>query len=67
MRPSLNESRLLGTPAEEGGGGKVKLLEAGAYDNLDCSLMSHPHNSVYSAYSRTLASWRGTVNWTGCM
>ncbi|KAM0330749.1 hypothetical protein ACHAQA_003702 [Verticillium albo-atrum] len=36
---------LLGTPAEEGGGGKVKLIDAGAYDGLDCSLMAHPGNS----------------------
>ncbi|KAF6832528.1 hypothetical protein CMUS01_06894 [Colletotrichum musicola] len=56
---------LLGTPAEEGGGGKVKLLEAGAYDGLDCSLMAHPGNSDYAAWGRTLASWRGNVSWTG--
>ncbi|KAB5550857.1 hypothetical protein GE09DRAFT_1123928 [Coniochaeta sp. 2T2.1] len=34
--------RLLGTPAEEGGGGKLKLLEAGAYKDCDASLMVHP-------------------------
>lgn len=56
---------LLGTPAEEGGGGKVKLLEAGAYDGLDCSLMAHPGNSGYAAWGRTLASWRANVSWTG--
>jgi metal-dependent amidase/aminoacylase/carboxypeptidase family protein len=33
---------LLGTPAEEGGGGKVKLLQAGAYDGFAACLMSHP-------------------------
>lgn len=58
--------RLLGTPAEEGGGGKVKLLEAGAYEGLDCSLMAHPNNVAYAAYGRTLASWRADVSWTGC-
>src|SRR5215831_3096384 len=26
---------LLGTPAEEGGGGKIKLLEAGAFEGVD--------------------------------
>lgn len=30
---------LLGTPAEEGGGGKAKLLEAGAYEGMDACLM----------------------------
>ena len=34
--------RLLGTPAEESGGGKVKLLDAGAYRDVDACLMLHP-------------------------
>lgn len=35
--------RILGTPAEEGGGGKVKLLEAGAFDdNPAAAIMMHP-------------------------
>jgi amidohydrolase len=35
--------RILGTPAEEGGGGKVKLLEAGAFDdNPSAAIMMHP-------------------------
>ncbi|GAA6054161.1 hypothetical protein JCM3770_003225, partial [Rhodotorula araucariae] len=33
---------LLGTPAEEAGGGKVLMLERGAYDGLDACLMVHP-------------------------
>ena len=33
---------LLGTPAEEGGGGKVKLLDAGCFEGLDAALMFHP-------------------------
>jgi amidohydrolase len=35
---------LFGTPAEEGGGGKIRLLKAGAYKNncVDISLISHP-------------------------
>ncbi|KAH8598633.1 hypothetical protein B0O99DRAFT_684022 [Bisporella sp. PMI_857] len=56
---------LLGTPAEEGLGGKVKLLEAGAYDGLDCSLMAHPGNANYGSYGKTLASWRANVTWKG--
>ncbi|KAL5537215.1 hypothetical protein ACEPAF_1038 [Sanghuangporus sanghuang] len=43
---------LLGTPAEEGGGGKVLLLERGAYKDMDACVMSHPgpglKNSVFS-------------------
>ncbi|EXJ79544.1 hypothetical protein A1O3_07823 [Capronia epimyces CBS 606.96] len=34
-------TQLLGTPAEESGGGKVELLEAGAYTGVDVSLMGH--------------------------
>ncbi|OJJ45186.1 hypothetical protein ASPZODRAFT_152905 [Penicilliopsis zonata CBS 506.65] len=34
--------RLLGTPAEEGGGGKIKLIEAGAFGDVDAAMMSHP-------------------------
>lgn len=33
---------LLGTPAEEGGGGKAFLLEKGAYDEMDVCMMTHP-------------------------
>lgn len=33
-------AQLLGTPAEEHGGGKLDLLKAGAYDGVDASLMS---------------------------
>src|SRR5699024_4235912 len=32
----------LGTPAEEGGGGKVLMAEAGAFDEVDAALMVHP-------------------------
>ncbi|CVK96234.1 hypothetical protein FPRO06_11842 [Fusarium proliferatum] len=35
-------AQLLGTPAEEDGGGKVLLLDAGAYEKADLSLMIHP-------------------------
>ena len=33
---------LVGTPAEEGGGGKVKLAEAGVFKEMDASMMFHP-------------------------
>ena len=33
---------VLGTPAEEGGGGKIRLLEAGLFRGVDVSLSSHP-------------------------
>ena len=33
---------LLGTPAEEGGGGKIKLIEAGAFEGMAAAMMFHP-------------------------
>ncbi|WP_230972909.1 M20 family metallopeptidase [Gulosibacter hominis] len=33
---------VIGTPAEEGGGGKIELLERGAFTNLDFACMAHP-------------------------
>jgi len=33
---------VLGTPAEESGGGKVDLMNAGAFDDVDVALMVHP-------------------------
>ncbi|MGQ3383430.1 M20 family metallopeptidase [Glutamicibacter sp. TV12E] len=33
---------LYGTPAEEGGGGKIELLKRGAFQGLDLALMAHP-------------------------
>jgi metal-dependent amidase/aminoacylase/carboxypeptidase family protein len=32
--------KILGTPAEEHGGGKLDLLKAGAFDGADAALMS---------------------------
>ncbi|EJT73649.1 hypothetical protein GGTG_07505 [Gaeumannomyces tritici R3-111a-1] len=61
---------LLGTPAEEGGGGKIKLLEAGAYRDLavDVSIMAHPvggGDAGDGAYSILQASDRFTIEFGG--
>jgi amidohydrolase len=40
---------LMGTPAEEGGGGKIVLLDKGAFNGVDAALMAHPCDSEYSA------------------
>lgn len=34
--------RVYGTPAEEGGGGKIELIDAGAFHDLDLAMMVHP-------------------------
>ena len=36
---------IIGTPAEEGGGGKILLAEAGVFDDVDASFMLHPSRS----------------------
>jgi amidohydrolase len=33
---------VIGTPAEESGGGKIQLLERGVFDGLDAALLAHP-------------------------
>jgi amidohydrolase len=33
---------LMGTPAEEGGGGKVEMARAGAFNSVDAAMMVHP-------------------------
>ena len=35
------EIKLIGTPAEEGGGGKISLLDKNIFDDIDISLSSH--------------------------
>lgn len=47
---------VLGTPAEEGGGGKVLMLERGAFDTLDTAMLIHSANETVVndiSYSRT--------------
>lgn len=48
---------MFGTPAEEGGGGKIKLLDTGAYSdhNVDINLISHPGTTPDAALARTSA------------
>jgi amidohydrolase len=41
--PALAGSiELVGTPAEEGGGGKIRLLKGGAFEGVDAAMMFHP-------------------------
>lgn len=58
---------LFGTPAEEGGGGKIRLLEAGAYrdHDVDVSLISHPGILHDSALVHTTGYTRFKVEYFG--
>ncbi len=42
------EVRFIGTPAEEAGNGKVHLLAAGAFDDVDACLQIHPSDNTSS-------------------
>ncbi|KAH7022013.1 metal-dependent amidase/aminoacylase/carboxypeptidase [Ilyonectria destructans] len=56
--------RILGTPAEEGGGGKAKLIDAGAFDppqDIAAAIMAHPvaaHQIGSSGDSSGLAGFK---------
>ncbi|KAI0689751.1 aminoacylase 1-like protein 2 [Cytidiella melzeri] len=58
---------LLGTPAEEGGYGKVRLLEKGGYEGMDACLMCHPSPgpALSASLSSTLAINQLTVEYHG--
>jgi amidohydrolase len=63
--PALAGSiELFGTPAEEGGGGKIKLLQGGAFEGVDAAMMFHPFDRDVLAHPalstmRVQASFRG--------
>jgi amidohydrolase len=56
--------RVIGTPAEEGGGGKVYLLDAGVFDDLDLAMMIHP-GPVDSVMARPRAVAHFDVEYRG--
>src|SRR6201997_5094623 len=55
---------LLGTPAEEAGGGKALLLEAGTFDDVAVAVMLHPGPTDIAA-ARSLALAEVTVDYRG--
>jgi amidohydrolase len=48
---------LLGTPAEEGGGGKIRLIDAGVFDGLDAAMMFHPFDRDILAHPALASMW----------
>jgi amidohydrolase len=61
-----DEARLrvtvLGTPAEESGGGKVDLILAGAFDGVDAALMVHPSPfDDHAPMALAIEEWKVTV------
>ncbi|XP_064025559.1 xaa-Arg dipeptidase isoform X2 [Pogoniulus pusillus] len=55
---------VLGTPAEEQGGGKIELIKAGAFDGLDVVFMAHPSQED-AAYLPDVAEHDVTVKYYG--
>jgi amidohydrolase len=55
---------LYGTPAEEGGGGKIELLKRGAFAGLDLAMMAHP-SPVDSAEARPYAVAHSHIEYKG--
>lgn len=62
--------QIIGTPAEEHGGGKQLLLEAGVFDGCDLAMMVHaaPHTDTYDPIGSTstaVGRWRTTFTGRG--
>lgn len=55
---------ILGTPAEEGGGGKIDLIRGGAFKGVDIALMAHPWKFA-AARPLSLARAKVTIRYHG--
>lgn len=55
---------VIGTPAEEGGGGKVILLERGVFQDIDAAMMVHPASRTM-VLRGSLASTRLRIEFSG--
>ena len=56
--------RVLGSPAEEGGGGKVFMIERGALNDVIAAMMIHPAD-VDLRWMTAIAIQQLTITWTG--
>ena len=57
--------RLYGTPAEEGGGGKVFMVRSGLFDDVDAVITWHPGDANGSSPRSTLAAISAEFTFTG--
>src|SRR6476619_6861658 len=51
------EVTFLGTPAEEGGGGKIKMIDAGVFEGIEAAMMFHPFDRDMLAHSALASVW----------
>jgi len=59
------ELRVYGTPAEEGGSGKVYMVRAGLFDDVDATLHWHPGDANGVSAGKTLANISGKFRFKG--
>jgi amidohydrolase len=59
------EVRVYGTPAEEGGSGKVYMVRAGLFDDVDVALHWHPADANSAVQSTSLANLSGKFRFRG--
>ena len=62
--PLEGRLRVLGSPAEEGGGGKVFMIERGALDDVVAAMMIHPAD-VDLRWMTAIAIQQLRITWTG--
>jgi amidohydrolase len=62
--PLTGTVKLIGTPAEEGGAGKVRLLDAGVFREVDVAMMYHPYDRDILAHP-ALATYRVKLTYRG--
>jgi amidohydrolase len=55
----------IGTPAEEGGGGKVLMVDRGIFADIDAAMMFHPSGSINLAHRHGLACQGLNVRFRG--
>lgn len=59
------EIRVLGTPAEEGGSGKVYMVRAGLFEDVDVALHWHPGSRNTASQNISLANISGKFRFSG--
>ncbi len=66
LEPDSGTIVVLGSPAEEGGGGKILMTEAGAFEDIDAAMMLHPTGGRPEAAGVVLTNWQAqaTANFT---
>ncbi|MFN0072889.1 MAG: M20 family metallopeptidase [Chloroflexota bacterium] len=62
--PFAGRIQIIGTPAEEGGGGKILLADAGVFEGVDAAIMMHP-STRYMVNRGSLANSRVDITFHG--